>query len=73
LFDDLADASPELRILLAALDRFSERELDGLVEALSLSAGERVGVSSEFVVEANGQVLRHDTMVSSHHPQQPDR
>jgi len=58
LFDDLADASRELGVLPAALDRFSESELHGLVEALSLSARERVGVGSEFVVEANCQVLR---------------
>jgi hypothetical protein len=46
------DATTERWVLLASLDRFEQCELDGLAGALSFGTRERLGVSSELVVEA---------------------
>lgn len=73
LVDDLVKTATKRRILLTTLDGLSQSELHRLVEALAFGTCERLGVSGELVVEADSEVLRHDTMVSRSHGQQEAR
>ena len=64
--DHAANAGFELRILAAALDRFREREFHRLVEAFPFGACKCLGVGSKFVVQPNGEVLRHGITLPAH-------
>jgi hypothetical protein len=64
LLHDAQYASLELRVFAPTFDRFGERLLDGLIEALAFGPRERLGIGGQVVVQAHRQLLGHGVMVA---------